>query len=178
MPPGQILTSQTVDWTRPQNSPTSCGKCHGLEGGKQRRKESRGKTGFGGEKKTFDEMFDLSTEQASKFVRELAFPEERHRTTWRNEKKKPTKKSLVTVPPFVCQMWKYLHITLRTESFKKKEKKKAFQPRSPQQSIFPWQTQSVETRSCGYEESNISISLFNSYWQPAYVDCGTGWSHY
>lgn len=92
--------------------------------------------------------------------------------------KKPTKKSLVTVPPFVCQMWKYLHITLRTESFKKKEKKKAFQPRSPQQSIFPWQTQSVETRSCGYEESNISISLFNSYWQPAYVDCGTGWSHY
>lgn len=126
MPPGQILTSQTVHWTRPQNSPTSCGKCHGLEGGKQRRKESRGKTGFGGEKKTFDEMFDLSTEQASKFVRELAFPEERHRTTWRNEKKKPTKKSLVTVPPFVCQMWKYLHITLRTESFKKKKKRKPF----------------------------------------------------
>lgn len=53
MPPGQILTSQTVHWTRPQNSPTSCGKCHGLEGGKQRRKESRGKTGFGGEKKDF-----------------------------------------------------------------------------------------------------------------------------
>lgn len=37
-----------------------------------------------------------------------------------------------------------------------------FQTRSPQQSIFLWQGESVEAKSRGYEESNISISLFNS----------------
>lgn len=52
-----------------------------------------------------------------------------------------------------------------------------FQTQSLQQSIFPWQGESVETGIRSYEESNISISLFNSYWQAAYVSLGTGWNH-
>lgn len=50
-----------------------------------------------------------------------------------------------------------------------------FQTQSPQQSIFLWQRKSVGAGSLGYERRNISISLFNSLWHPAYVSLGTVW---
>lgn len=48
-----------------------------------------------------------------------------------------------------------------------------FQTQSGKQSILRWKCKSVRTGGLGYERRDISISLFNSLWHPAYVSLGT-----
>lgn len=99
--------------------------------------------------------------------------------TWgRKRRGKSTKFSLLSIQPFFfflarsesiyTSFWKLISSSLSMV-------KTDFQTQSPQQSIFPWQRKSVGAGSLGYERRNISISLFNSLWHPAYVSLGTVW---
>lgn len=94
-------------------------------------------------------------------------------------REKSTKFSLVSIQPLpstsphfarsesiYTSFWKLISSSLSMV-------KTDFQTQSRKQSIFRWQCKSVGAGSLGYERRDISISLFNSLWHPAYVSLGT-----
>lgn len=54
-----------------------------------------------------------------------------------------------------------------------RRKESDFQTQSGKQSIFRWKWESVGSAGLGDERRDISISLVNSLWHPAYVSLGT-----